>query len=303
MAIGLGILELGLVFSLMSLGIFITFRLLKFPDLTIDGSFVLGMAISVVYAYDGQPFLGLVISVFAGLLAGAVTGLLMTKLMLSPILSGIITMTALYSINLRIMGGRPNISLFGKETIFSLAKNSSFAEYSSIILLSVFCAVLIILMALFLKTGIGLSLIATGDNEAMVKASSINSDAIKILGIALGNSIVAFAGGVYAQYQNFADISGGVGMMVIGVASIIVGKEIIGGRSLLLDLISVVLGSILYRLVLTSAMLMGLNPSDLKLISAALVAILISLPVLKKYRAGKKNRKARMKGAKIAKDR
>lgn len=273
---------LGMIFAIMSFGVYISFRVLNIPDLTIDGSFTTGCAASAVCCIAGYPWLGLVMALMTGGLAGVVTGFLQTKGKIQPLLAGILTMTALYSINLKIMSGKPNISTFGLDTIFTPFKD--FGTYYKGVLIFGILVILIIALYAFLKTQLGMSLRATGDNEAMVRASSINSDFMKIMGIALANAIVALAGGIFAQYQNFADVSGGIGMMVIGLASIIVGEAFFRRRTLVYHFLAVVVGAIIYRFILTIALQYGVASTDLKLVSALLVALAISLPQLMKRR-------------------
>ena len=180
-----GALELGLIFAIMSLGIFISFRILNIPDLTIDGTFTLGTSVSAIFAVNGHPVLGVIFAIIAGGLAGCVTGFLQTKMKVQPILAGILTMTALYSVNLRVMGQKPNLSLFDKESIFSGLTRLMGDQYADLVMISLILAVSIVAIFLFLKTQLGMSLRATGDNEDMVRASSINSDAMKIMGLAM----------------------------------------------------------------------------------------------------------------------
>ncbi|MEG0614588.1 MAG: ABC transporter permease [Oscillospiraceae bacterium] len=274
-------LELGMIFAIMSLGIYISFRILNIPDLTIDGSFTLGVAVSAVFAVNGHPIIGIVLAIVAGGLAGMVTGFLQTKLKIQPILAGILTMTALYSINLRIMDKKPNIPLFGKKDIFTIFGGILPENLVYLVVLAVIVLVTVLALYIFLKTQLGLSLRATGDNEFMVRASSINSDSMKILGLALANGLVALAGAIIAQYQNFADVNGGIGMMVNGLASIIIGETIFGKKSLVRSLIAAVAGAIIYRFVLTIALRIGVEAIDLKLLSAVIVTIAISLPLIK----------------------
>lgn len=273
---------LGMIFAIMSFGVFVSFRVLNIPDLTIDGSFTTGCAASVVCCVAGYPWLGLVMAMLAGGLAGVVTGLLQTKGKIQPLLAGILTMTALYSINLKIMAGKPNISTFGLTTVFTVFEG--FGSYYKGILILLILLVLVVVLYAFLKTQLGMSLRATGDNEAMVRASSINSDSMKIMGIALANAIVALSGGIFAQYQNFADVSSGIGMMVVGLASIIVGEAFLRKKTLIVHFMAVVVGAIVYRFILTIALQYGIASTDLKLVSAALVALAISLPQLIKRR-------------------
>ena len=273
---------LGMIFSIMSLGVFISFRVLNIPDLTIDGSFTTGCAVSAVFAMNAHPFIGTLMAFLAGGLAGLVTGLLQTKCKVQSLLAGILTMTALYSVNLKILNGMPNVSLFGKKTIFTPLE-AVLGDHAYGVMLLI---LLILLLYLFLKTQLGMSLRATGDNEAMVRASSINSDLMKIMGIALANALVALGGAVFAQNQGFADVSGGIGMMVVGLASIIVGEAFIRRKTLGFQFAAVVVGAIVYRFILTVALQLGIGASDLNLFSAALVALAISLPHLKKRRRG-----------------
>lgn len=287
----LGAIELGLIFAIMSYGIFITFKILNFPDLTVDGSFTLGCVVSATLVLQDQSILGIVLAVCAGAFAGLVTGFLHTKMKVQYILAGIITMTGLYSINLKV-GGKPNLSLYGKETIFTyfssflhnLGLPADFvSRYYKLILLLLMVLILGILLYLFFKTQTGLAIRATGNNEEMVRASSINTDAMKIAGLALANAFVALSASIYTQHQMFYDISQGIGMMVVGLTSIIVGESLFGKRTILNSFISLVLGAILYRLLLSYALSLGMNPNDWKLLCATLVAVVISLPTVKKF--------------------
>ncbi|MEG0330045.1 MAG: ABC transporter permease [Longicatena sp.] len=277
---------LGLIFAIMSFGVFISFRILNIPDLTIDGSFTTGCALSAIFAMQGHPYLGVLMALLCGGLAGIVTGLLQTKCKIQSLLAGILTMTALYSVNLKILGGKPNVSLFGQKTIFTPFENM-FGEYTNMVVVTGILLLLMILLYAFLKTQLGMSLRATGDNEAMVRASSINSDMMKVMGIALANAFVALGGAVFAQNQGFADVSGGIGMMVVGLASIIVGEAFIHRKTMIFQFLAVVVGAVVYRFVLTLALQLGIGASDLNLFSAALVALAISLPHLKNKRRKK----------------
>lgn len=268
---------LGMVFAIMSFGVFISFKVLNIPDLTIDGSFTTGCAISAICATQGYPFLGLVFAFLGGGIAGVVSGLLQTKCKVQSILAGILTMTALYSINLKILGGKPNVSLFGKHTIFTPFENL-LGNNTNIIIVFVLLIIIIVLLYAFLQTQLGMSLRATGDNEAMVRASSINSDRMKILGLALANALVALGGAVFAQNQGFADVSGGIGMMVVGLASIIVGEAFLRRKTMIFQFMAVIVGAIVYRFILTLALQLGIAASDMNLFSAILVALAISLP-------------------------
>lgn len=279
-------LVLGLILSIMSFGVFISFRILNIPDLTVDGSFTTGCAVSAICTVQGHPLLGIGLACVAGALAGLVTGVLQTKGKIQPLMAGILTMTALYSINLKILGGMPNVSLFGKKTIFSMLTSNT-NEISNIVITIAIVILLMILLYLFLKTQLGMSIRATGDNESMVRASSINADRMKQIGMALSNALVAMGGAIYAQNQGFVDVSGGIGMMVVGLAGIIVGEAFIRNKAMFARFIAVVFGAIVYRFMLTIALQLGIEASNLNLFSACLVAIAISLPNLKKKRRGK----------------
>lgn len=276
----IGALELGGIFAIMSLGLYISYKILNLPDLTVDGSFTLGCAVSAVFAVNGMPYLGLVSSFIIGCLAGTVTGVLITKLRIMPLLAGILTMTGLYSINLRIMGDSPTISLFESTSIFTFLEQ--FDPYHKIIIIGVLVIVICLFLNYFLRTQLGLSLRACGDNEDMVRASSIDTDKMKILGLSLANGFVALSGAIFAQHQTFADVNSGVGMMVIGLASIIVGLTFIKKDKIIFQLIAVVFGAIFYRAILTIALQLGLPSGDLKLLSAVLVVIAIASTQVKR---------------------
>lgn len=278
-----GALELGMIYAIMSFGVYISFRILDIPDLSVDGSFITGCAVSAMGAVLGHPFIGLLLAFVAGGLAGSITGLLQTKFKIQPILAGILVMTALYSVNYRIMGDAPNIALFGKDTIFTFFDNYLPENYTRLIVIAVILFVLMAFLYRFLKTQIGMCLRATGNNEAMVRASSINSDRMKILGISLANGLVALGGAVLTQYQNFADVNDGIGKLVIGLASIIVGEAFFGKKTVLRSFLAVVTGAILYRYILTAALQLGVNANDQKLLSASIVTLAIILPTVKGY--------------------
>ena len=277
----LGSIEYGLIFAVMALGVFLSFRTLNTPDLTVDGSIVTGMAASaIVCSTGGNPYLGLLLAFVAGCIAGSITALLNTKLGIQPLLTGILVMLGLYSINLRIMGGKSNIALTKSDTVYKSFHNLVPTEYSSIILGLIILIIITLCFYYFLRTRLGFALRATGDNEDMVRASGINSDAMRLIGLAVSNGLVAFSGGLMAQYLSFADAGMGVGMVVIGLASVIIGEAVFGTRSLLRRLIAVSLGAILYRLIIAYAFGLGLPQSDLKLISAVIVTIALSTGML-----------------------
>ncbi|NBJ64198.1 ABC transporter permease [bacterium c-19] len=277
-----GALELGLIYAILAFGVYISFRILDIPDLSVDGTFITGCGAAAICTLNGHPYLGVFAALIAGALAGGVTGFLQTKCKIQPILSGILVMSGLYSINYKIMGNTPNISLFDKETIFTQFSSWSQSKLMPLILCILIVIMVFIVLYVFLKTQLGMCLRATGDNEAMVRASSVNSDRMKILGLALANGLVAFSGGILAQYQNFADVNDGIGKLVIGLASIIVGEAFFGKKTLFRSFLAVVSGAIVYRFLLTFALQLGVNATDQRLLSALLVTLAISFPVLKK---------------------
>jgi len=277
----MGSIELGLIYGVMALGVFLSFRTLNTPDLTVDGSMVTGMASSAVMCSMGyHPVLGLLLSFVAGCLAGSVTALLNTKLKIQPLLSGILVMLGLYSINLRIMGGKSNIALTKSDTIFKNFSDLAGIPYSSLLLSMIILALITLAFYYFLKTRLGFALRATGDNEDMVRASGINSNLMRLIGLALSNGFVALAGGLLAQYQSFADVGMGVGMVVIGLASVIIGEVVFGTKTLMRRLVAVSLGAILYRTIIGFAFALGMPASDLKLVSSVIVTFALSTGIM-----------------------
>ena len=276
MTLLIGSIELGLLYGILALGVYITFRILNIPDLTVEGSFVLGMATTAVFTQGGNPIMGLLAAVMAGALAGTSTGILQTKLMINPILSGIITMTGLYTINLAVMGGRANMSILGSDTIYTMTGSRT-------IMALVIAASLATLLGVFFKTRTGLAIRGTGDNEEMVRAQSINSDTTKCMALAMGNGLVALSGGLIAQYQLFSDVGSGTGIVVIGLASVIIGEVLLGKRGVTFGLFTAVAGSIIYRVIIAFALKVDLFPSySLKLISAIVVMAALSGPYIRK---------------------
>lgn len=280
-------LELGLIFSIMTMGVFISLRILNIPDLSVDGSIVLGLAVSSYFTINGMPILGIIFSFFAGMIAGAVTGLLITKMKIQPILAGILTMTALYTVNLRIMG-RPNLDLSvqttsrGNEykTIFTPFKEIFGKDWHAIIIVGIIVIIIAFLIYLFMKTQLGISLRATGDNEHMVRATSINADAMKVLGLAIANGLVALSGGIWAHQQESADIGNGIGMLVASLAAIIIGEVIFKKKNVICGLLAAISGIIIYRYIYSIALSFGLNGNDLKLITAAIVVSIIGIRMI-----------------------
>jgi len=276
-----GSAELGLIYAILALGVFLSFRTLNTPDLTVDGSIVTGMAASaMVCSAGGNPFLALAAAFAVGCAAGSVTALLNTKLGIQPLLAGILVMLGSYSVNLRIMGGKSNVAIIKSDNVYKSYHELVPTEYSSLILGVIILALIIAAFYYFLRTRLGFALRATGDNEDMVRASGINSDTMRIIGLALSNGMVGLAGGLLAQYQSVADAGMGVGMVVIGLASVIIGEAIFGTRSVLRRLIAVSLGAILYRMVISFAFSLGMPSTDLKLVSAVIITIALSTGML-----------------------
>lgn len=280
----------GIIWGIMTLGVYITFKVLDYADLTVDGSFALGGAVSATLIVKGvDPFLTLLVATFAGILSGVVTGFLHTKLKIPAILSGILSMIALYSVNIRIMGDKANISLLGENTIISgLAESTGLSKPNVTLLVGIaFSALIIILLYWFFGTEIGSCIRATGNNEYMVRALGGNTDTMKIIGLFLSNGLVALSGAMVAQSQGYADVGMGTGTIVIGLASVIIGEVIFGKRfNFAYKLASVVFGSVIYRMIISGVLFLGLKSSDLKLLTAIVVAAALSIPVVKHKFAG-----------------
>jgi len=283
----LGAIEQGFVFGIMVLGVYLTFRVLDFPDLTVDGSLPLGASVSAVAITNGyNPFVSLIFAAAAGLLAGMVTAILNTKLKILHLLASILTMIALYSINIRIMGG-PNISLLGVETV--LDPLSSLGVPGYIAAPCVFGAVSLGvtgMMIWFLHTELGQALLATGDNPQMITSQGVNTHTIIILGVGLSNALVAFSGAMIAQNQGAADVNMGVGTIIAGLASVIVGETVFGKSSVARACVAAVMGSVIYRIAIALALGMewgpiAFTPSDLNLITALLVVAALVAPQIK----------------------
>ncbi len=284
----------GLVFGLVAIGVYLTLRVLAFPDLTVDGSYTLGGATAAVLIVAGvHPFLATLAAIGAGLCAGLATGLLNTKLRLPALLAGILMMVGLYSINLRVMGlsvpavTSANVSLLREVTVFD--KVAEFLGLSAgsievkIIVAVVIVAIVFFLLNWFLRTEIGLALRATGDNEQMVRSLGVDTDKNILLGCSISNGLVALAGAVVAQHQGFADVGMGIGMIVMGLASVIIGEVLIRPRGVARLLLAAVGGAFLYRLFITVALRqLHMEPGDLKLITAVLVIIVLAIPYIRK---------------------
>jgi len=276
----LGALELGFIFALTAFALFLSFRVLNIADMTTDGSFVLGGAVSATLAVLGHPILALPAAMLAGAAAGCVTAFLQTKLKVPSILAGIITNTGLYTVNLAVMGFSSNVAMLKTATIFTMVKELLGTVYK-LIPAAAFALIVGVLMVLFLKTRLGLSIRATGDNADMVRASSINTGFTITIGLAIANSLTALSGAVYAQYQRSASMDMGTGMVIIGLASLIIGETLIPKTKLWVKAIAVVTGSVVYRLIMAVALRLDLPTEFLKLISAVIVALAIGLPALK----------------------
>lgn len=285
-----GAIESGLLFAFMALGVYITFRILDFPDLTVDGSFTTGAAIAAVMITNGySPILATLSGFAGGLVAGVCTGLLHTKGKINGLMSGILMMIALYSINMRIMG-KPNVSVYGLDSIFTSVK--------PLVIAPIIVIIVLVLLNRFLYSDLGLSLRATGDNERMIRSFGANTDLTKIVGISLSNGLVALSGALIAQQTSFADMNGGVGMIVIGLASVIIGEAVFGARNVIHHTISVVLGSIIYRIIVALALRVEwLDASDMKLITAIIVIVALVLPSTR--RVMKQKKMARKRSAEI----
>jgi putative ABC transport system permease protein len=279
-------LDLGLIYGLMALGVYLTFRVLDFPDLTVDGSFTTGAAIAASLILSGQPpLLGTVLGAVAGSLAGLVTGLLHTKGRINPLLAGILTQIALYSINLRIMG-RANLPLLRIDTLLSGLRDAElFGTWVSVGLFGLVALVFLLALDWFLNTDLGLALQATGDNARMIRANGVSTDFTKILGLMLSNALVGLCGALVAQYQGFADIGMGIGLIVAGLASVIIGQVLVPSKRFVFATLAVVLGSVVYRVVIQLALSVGFNPNDMKLISAILVVAALLVPRLGVFRS------------------
>ena len=280
-AIITGALELGFIYALVALALFLSFRILNIADMTTDGAFTLGCAVSATVALAGHPYLALPAAMAAGACAGIITALLQTKWGVPSILAGIITNTGLYTVNLAVMGFSSNVNMLKATTIFSAFPGMKLIPA---IIITVFVAVMLIL---FLNTRLGLSIRATGDNPDMVRASSINTGLTITIGLALSNSVTALSGAVLAQYQKTADINLGTGMVIIGLASLIIGETVFRGRSIWVKALGAVVGCIIYRFIIAIALRLDLPSECLKLVSAVIVAIAIALPTIRKRKGGK----------------
>ena len=273
----------GLMWSILALGVFLSFRVLDVPDMTCEGSFPLGGAIAAtMIAAGGSPWLSLLAGAAGGIIAGSVSGVLYTKLKIPAILAGILSMIALYSINLHIMG-KANISLLRTDTVFTLTGEAlSLGNGAAAFVLP---AVIVLLIGLviywFFGTELGMCIRATGYNVAMMRSQGVNTDSMILLGLSISNALIGLCGALVAQNNGFADVGMGIGTIVIGLASVIIGEVILGVNSFKESLIAVIVGSVIYRIVIATVLFMGMPPNDLKLFTAVLVMIALALPMIK----------------------
>ena len=286
-AVIISALELGCIYALVALALYLSYRTLNIADMTTDGAFTLGCAVSATVAVAGHPVLAIPAAMCAGALAGFITAFLQTKLRIPSILAGIITNTGLYTVNLAVMGFSSNVSMLKAQTIFVPLKPFLGAYYRPVpsALLAALAAVLLIL---FLRTRLGLSIRATGDNPDMVRASSINTAFTITVGLCIANSLTALSGAVLAQYQKTADINLGTGMVIIGLASLIIGDTLTPKGKVGIKVLGAVLGSVIYRFIIALALRLDLPSECLKLISAVIVALAIGLPALRSEKKGAK---------------
>jgi putative tryptophan/tyrosine transport system permease protein len=308
-----GSVESGIIYAIMALGVYLSFRILDFPDLTVDGSFVTGAAIAATLIVSGvNPFLATVAALLVGFLAGSLTGLLHTVGKINPLLSGILMMIALYSVNLRIMG-KSNVPLLNEETVFTSIRDSWSTLNIDTVLNNMLTAIgingslpktwgiLVVMLIVtllfkwftdwFLQTEIGLAIRATGDNKRMIRSFSANTNVLIILGLGLSNAMVAFSGALIAQYGSFADVGMGIGMIIIGLASVIIGEALFGTKTLARATLAVIGGSIIYRIVVSLALrAQFLETGDVKLITASIVILALILPQFVRSQKEKKQK-------------
>ncbi|KEZ52595.1 ABC transporter permease [Metabacillus indicus] len=311
--------ESGLIYAIMALGVYLSFRILDFPDLTVDGSFVTGAAVCAALIVNGvNPFIATLAALVAGFVAGCLTGILHTKGKINPLLSGILMMIALYSINLRIMG-QSNVPLLQESTVFSVLLDGWNRLGIDAFIQSVFvsagleafipktwsvlaamCAIIVLIklsLDYFLKTEIGIAIRAVGDNEKMISSFSANTDLLKIIGLGISNALVAFSGAFIAQFSGFSDIGMGIGMIIIGLASVIIGEALVGTKTIIRATLAVIIGAILYRIIIALALRADfLETGDMKMITAAIVIAALVVPQLLAKQKEKRKKLLRRKG-------
>jgi len=298
MSLLLGALTLGFIFALIALGVYISFRIFAFPDITADGSSTLGAALAaMLLVHNVNPVLGTAVAFAGGFLAGAITGILATKFRINGLLAGILVMTGLYSVNLHIMG-RSNISVLGSTTLASYAERIGTSivhnthalnilgwevtslEVSLFVASFLFVSAVGCVMYVFFQTSLGTAMRATGDNSEMIRALGVNDESMIILGLAISNGLIALGGALIVQYQGFADVQMGIGIVVWGLASVIIGEALVGTLQLGLSITGAIMGSVLFRLMIAIALRIGLNPNDLKLVTAVFVFLALVTPTL-----------------------
>lgn len=282
MGIVLGTIEQGLIYAILALGVYITYKILDFPDLSVDSSFPLGAAVTAVLISHGvHPLLTLPIATLAGALAGVVTGVIHVKCHVRDLLSGIITMTGLYSINLRIAEGKANLPIFGSQTLFkndlTAALPKELAAYAPVVILLALVILCKLILDWFLRTRAGYLLRAVGDNPTLVTSLAKDGGMVKIQGLAIANAFVALSGCIMGQYQRFFEISMGTGAIVIGLASVIIGTNVFRNFTFMRATTAVIVGSILYKACVALALSLGLSPQDMKLVTAALFLLILAL--------------------------
>ena len=291
MTLVISVFEQGMIYAIMALGMYITYKILDFPDMTVDGSFPLGASLSAVLISQGMnPYLTLLLSFAAGLMAGTITGLIHVKLKVRDILASIIMMTALYSVNLRI-AGKANLPIYNYDNIYNNSLTNhllggALSPYKNLIIIAIIVVIVKCVLDWYLKTKSGYLLKAVGDNETLVTSMGIDKGKIKILGLAIANGLVSLSGSMFAQQQRFFDASMGVGTAVIGLASVIIGEVIVGKRGLEIGFFSSIFGSIIYRYIIAAATKSQIFPAyALKLVSACIVAAALALPAIR-YQMG-----------------
>lgn len=316
-----GAVESGLIYAIMAIGVYLTFRILDFPDLTVDGSFVTGGAVTAISIINGvPPIFATILGAFAGFFAGCVTGILHTKGKINALLSGILMMIALYSINLRIMG-KPNLSLSRESTLKkqfievwektgidgvinnllgAMGVERLPATWGIVFIMMIIIIIIKVIIDYFLKTEIGLGLRATGNNEVMSRSFSANTDTLIIIGLGISNGLVALSGSLITQYGGFTDVGMGIGMIIIGLASVIIGEALFGAKTVPRATLAIILGAVIYRIVVALALRVGfLDTGDMKLITAVLVILALVTPKIVQVQKEKKRRLAKRAALKV----
>lgn len=294
-----GALELGLIYSLVAVSLYVSYRILNIADLSVDGTFPLGAVVATMLTTAGHPVIGLVCGLLAGMAAGFVTAALQTWLKVPSILAGIITMTALTSVNLMITGGVSNLPIAkNDETVFTLVQRLVGNRYAaSLLVLGVLAAVLAAVLTVFFRTKLGLSVRATGDSPDMVRASSINPTATIITGLCIAGALVGLSGGLMAQYSKFGDVGLGVGTVVAGLASLMLGEILVGRGGVTRCIIGAIAGSIIYRLIVAAAYALDISPNGMKLVTAVIVALAVSMPAIREKAAEYRRRREGLRDA------